>query len=58
MRLMKKKAITETICLECLCMRCGHRWVARGKVAPKLCPNQKCHSPNWTTPKKVKKEGK
>ena len=55
---MKKKAITETICLECLCMRCGHRWVARGKVAPKLCPNQKCHSPNWTTPKKVKKEEK
>jgi len=31
------------------CLRCGHRWVPRNPVYPKLCP--KCKSFQWDRPK-------
>ena len=34
------------------CERCGHVWVKRGRVEPKVCP--KCKSPYWNIPKKMK----
>jgi len=27
------------------CERCGHEWIPRGKMEPKICP--KCKSPYW-----------
>ncbi len=30
-----------------LCERCGHTWTPRKEDVPKVCPNQKCHSPWW-----------
>lgn len=50
-----KKAVKEITSLLCTCMRCGHSWVARGKVAPKFCPG--CKSAMWKTAKKAKKRG-
>lgn len=39
----------EITVLGCRC-RCGHEWIAQGKVRPKVCP--KCKSANWDKPKK------
>lgn len=35
------------------CERCEHKWIPRGKEAPKVCPN--CKSPYWDTPRRKKK---
>lgn len=32
------------------CLRCGHTWVPRQQVTH-VCPNPKCHSPYWNTPR-------
>lgn len=32
------------------CGRCGHKWIARKKDKPIICP--KCKSPYWDIPKK------
>jgi len=34
------------------CERCEHKWIARSKKEPVVCP--KCHSPYWNKPKKEK----
>src|SRR5437870_5490812 len=36
------------------CDRCGYEWVPRksSKADPKVCPNPKCKSPYWNTPRK------
>ena len=36
------------------CLRCGHEWYPRRKDRPRQCPNPKCHSVWWDTPKTVK----
>ena len=36
------------------CLRCGWEWIPR-KADVKQCPNRKCHSIYWDTPKE--KEG-
>jgi hypothetical protein len=35
------------------CERCNHQWTPRvaGKE-PRVCPNPKCHSPYWNTPRR------
>lgn len=30
--------------------RCGHEWLKRGELEPRVCP--KCKSPNFDRPKK------
>ena len=30
------------------CLRCGHKWVPRKPMYPRVCP--KCHSPYWNVP--------
>ena len=46
------------------CYRCGHKWIPRNsKIKPKNCPNPKCKSPYWFTPRiadieRGKKNGK
>jgi hypothetical protein len=37
-----------------VCERCGHEWLPRSKDTPppKVCPNLKCKSPYWDTPRK------
>jgi len=35
------------------CERCEHKWIPRGKEAPKVCPE--CKSPYWDTPRRKKK---
>jgi rubrerythrin len=37
-----------------VCERCGHKWVARNKQTPRVCP--KCKSPYWNIARK--KRGK
>ena len=37
------------------CKRCGHRWRPRTDKSPKVCPNPKCKSPYWDTPRRKKK---
>ncbi|MBU4086866.1 MAG: hypothetical protein KKB21_04805 [Nanoarchaeota archaeon] len=37
------------------CERCGHRWVARNKEEPRVCP--RCKSPYWDRPRKLTKKG-
>lgn len=32
------------------CLRCGHKWIARGQEVPRICP--KCKSAYWDTPRK------
>ncbi len=39
---------------ECVCQRCGHKWIPRKKGRPALCPNRKCHSPYWDVPREEK----
>jgi len=34
---------------DCICQRCGHRWVPRKKATPVTCPS--CRSPYWIRPK-------
>ena len=38
-----------------LCNRCGYTWLPRrredGVTLPKSCPNKKCKSPYWDTPR-------
>ena len=35
------------------CDRCGHEWIPHDiDHEPRVCPNQKCHSPYWNTPGK------
>ena len=34
-----------------LCGRCGHQWVPKENVKPRVCP--KCKSPYWDTPRKT-----
>ncbi len=34
------------------CERCGHEWIPRGTVEPRVCP--KCRSPYWNKPRKAK----
>lgn len=31
------------------CLRCGHSWIPRRPLKPKVCP--KCNSPYWDKPK-------
>jgi predicted Zn-ribbon and HTH transcriptional regulator len=31
------------------CERCGHEWIPRGKLEPKICP--KCKTPYWDRPR-------
>ena len=38
------------------CLRCGWGWYRRKPVAPKTCPNPKCNSPYWDTPRKIKND--
>jgi predicted Zn-ribbon and HTH transcriptional regulator len=33
------------------CDRCGHQWVPREEVYPRVCP--KCKSPYWDKPRKI-----
>lgn len=35
------------------CERCVHKWIARKKQYPKVCP--KCKSPYWDSPSKKNK---
>ena len=42
--------IKEITVKNCICERCMHEWVTRGKDMPKVCP--KCKSPYWNVPKK------
>jgi predicted Zn-ribbon and HTH transcriptional regulator len=37
------------------CERCGHKWIARKKREPRICP--KCNSAWFDTPRKNKKQG-
>jgi predicted Zn-ribbon and HTH transcriptional regulator len=37
-----------------LCERCGHTWVPKENIKPKVCP--KCKSPYWDTPRKISTE--
>jgi predicted Zn-ribbon and HTH transcriptional regulator len=37
-----------------VCERCGHKWVPRHNVEPKVCP--KCKSPYWNKPRKKERE--
>jgi len=41
-----------------ICERCSHKWVARNREEPRVCP--RCKSPYWNKPrkKKLKKLGK
>src|SRR6266567_8730761 len=34
---------------DCVCQRCGHKWVPRKKATPVTCPS--CRSPYWIKPK-------
>lgn len=36
------------------CLRCGHKWVPRIDN-PRVCPNPKCKSAWWDTPREDKK---
>jgi hypothetical protein len=36
------------------CHRCGHEWLPRQDRPPKVCPNGKCKSPYWWTPRREK----
>lgn len=42
--------------LELKCTRCGHTWIPRSDVIPKVCPNPKCKSPYWNRERIRKKE--
>jgi hypothetical protein len=35
-----------------VCLRCGHQWYGRKPELPVACPNRKCHSPYWNTPRR------
>lgn len=35
-----------------ICERCNHKWVARNKDNPRVCP--KCKSPYWDKPRRKK----
>ncbi len=41
------------------CQRCKHEWTPRNRdengaaPAPKVCPNPKCKSPYWATPRRT-----
>ena len=34
-----------------VCLRCGHRWIARQPEPPKQCP--RCHSPYYQRPRRL-----
>ncbi len=34
------------------CERCCHEWIPKNDRIPKVCPNQRCHSAYWDSPKK------
>lgn len=36
------------------CLRCGHKWVPRREVYPRICP--KCKSPYWDRERERKEE--
>ena len=38
-----------------ICERCKHKWVARNKNIPVVCP--RCKSAYWDKPRKTKKRG-
>ena len=33
------------------CLRCGHVWIPRKPVTPRICP--KCKSPYWDVPRRA-----
>ena len=37
------------------CNQCGHTW-SPNTPHPKRCPNQKCQSPRWNKPKKIRRK--
>jgi hypothetical protein len=41
------------------CERCGYEWIPRDALSatepPKVCPNPKCKSPYWNTPRRETK---
>ena len=39
------------------CQRCGYEWIPRIEDV-RICPNKKCHSNRWDTPKEEKKNEK
>ncbi|HKZ33701.1 MAG TPA: hypothetical protein VJ142_00485 [Candidatus Nanoarchaeia archaeon] len=46
----------EIMVCECGCERCSHKWIARSKEIPIVCPY--CKSPYWNKPinKKAKRK--
>lgn len=37
------------------CEKCGHAWIPKNQnKRPRVCPNSKCHSAWWDTPRKNK----
>ncbi len=39
-----------TVVVEYCCVRCGHRWIARGLGKPRCCPNRSCKTTAWNGP--------
>lgn len=35
------------------CERCGHQWLPRGELTPKICP--KCKTPYWDRPRRARR---
>jgi hypothetical protein len=49
------RLIMENVDSTLLRQRCGHEWYPRQDRPPKVCPNPKCKSPYWDTPRRVPK---
>ena len=47
---VEAKPIGKVLLEGCRC-RCGHEWLKRGEMEPRVCP--RCRSPRWDRPRRI-----